>query len=230
MSDQSYLKFGNYDKHIRMSNESKRTHFKFSSERIQNNEFMSTQRDAFQMKNNSEIVQPTINALEFKKTHFKMGFQKSSFETSNSASFEIGNFDINQTAKENHKVIKPNVRKAKLPRNSYEQTTKLDYNQIDKYSNKFLKLYGSPVQKSFSRDQKYQTTNQTYTHHDVTQAFVMAEESKQKGFESKRSHFSFGYLIKSPPKTAANINQRLLMKVNQQKSSKMDRSIMVLSL
>lgn len=59
-----------------------------------------------------------------------------------------------------------------------------------------------------SRNTKYMTSNHDYTMHDVSDAFSMAIERKHKGKEFKESHFSFGFLGKSPPKTSAEIKRK----------------------
>ena len=85
MSDPSLVLPTTLNRHTQVSKESKKTHFKLSpSQNEKSRELQTTQRLAYQHSDNSSIVQPTINAFEFKRTHFKLGFQKPTFETSNS--------------------------------------------------------------------------------------------------------------------------------------------------
>jgi hypothetical protein len=84
MSDPSHGVVQVSNRHIKMANESKKTHFKLSPDgKNHQDSLLTTQRQAYKLANKSEIIQPTINSLDFKKTHFKLGFQKPSFETSN---------------------------------------------------------------------------------------------------------------------------------------------------
>jgi hypothetical protein len=90
MSDPSYSIPQNYKKHVQMAHESNKTHFKLSPSSNKIN-MTSTQRHAFRTEN-SQTIQPTINTLKYKKTHFKIGFHQPSFETSYNNSFTHGNF------------------------------------------------------------------------------------------------------------------------------------------
>jgi len=82
------------------------------------------------------------------------------------------------------------------------------------------KLYGNPKQNQKSRSISYKTSSQAYSNNDVSEALKLALESRQKAYESKRSHFSFGFLSKSPPKTAAALIQRVPMRFLQAKKMK----------
>lgn len=95
MSDPLMLINDDFKRHIKVAKESKKTHFKLSVEERTNpgtaqSSLTTTQRQAYRNTSDIEIIQPTINANEFKRTHFNFGFHKSNFETTN---------DINESSK-----------------------------------------------------------------------------------------------------------------------------------
>lgn len=87
MSDPTYKISQNLKRHVKMSHESNKTHFKLSPNSKESN-LVSTQRHDYKSKKS-----PVIRSSNFGfQTHFNIGFQKQSFETSYNRSFNAGIF------------------------------------------------------------------------------------------------------------------------------------------
>ena len=171
-----------------------KTHFKLSiEERMKpgtaHSSLITTQRHAYQQSQDFEAVKPVFNASEFKKSHFNFGFQKSSFETSNSGQEVVMNMPPNSAAKSN----KFNKNDAK----------------IQKYKERLVKLYGDIDHKTANKKLKYVTANDAYPIHDVSNALKMVQESKNKSNEFKKTNFSFGFHSRIPPKSSFNVKRRV---------------------
>lgn len=54
----------------------------------------------------------------------------------------------------------------------------------------------------------FQTSNQTYAKHDVSNAFVIAEDIRGKRADFKKTHFDFGFHGRACPGTAVGKSRR----------------------
>ena len=106
---------------------------------------------------------------------------------------------------------------------AYHKAASRDSKRPEKHASALFKFYGSPVNIKV-HDQKYQTSNQTYSEHDVSEAIVTAKESRNKGIEFQRTHFNFGFLSNSPARTAIAMKHRLPQKYFSRRGNKIHRN------